>query len=283
MMSKKAVNTDKKKIPIVSKKVVVKKKIANAKIVVVSKKTNQPKPLLNKANKVELGTSKRIKPSPLLLKKAIAVNPLNKFKANLGFYRSTRAKCFAFISNVFACMRNNTNFETPSPAISDIEDEIKLYYKTYGVGNSSVSDKHYANIVYMVKQLGVYVANTCGNNSRVFLGSGFKPNKPNTRLKTKMSKIKIKKVKDTKKSGEATVTVERMIGVMFHECQYQEVYVDEVTLKETLGPMIRVPGRTGLKQKFTGLPIGKNVLLYVRAIGPVDEGDWSSGYPWIPR
>jgi hypothetical protein len=283
MIKSKAVKTAKKNIPKHSPKKVLKKKVIKEKTVPVSKRMVVAKVPVIKGVKEEIALVKKAKLRPSKKIKALTANPLNIYKANLGYNKGSRAKTFTFLDNVFASMRNNTNYLTPSPVISDIQDEIKLYYKARVAGNTDLSDQLFVNILYMTKQLGVYVANNCLNDLNIFLSSGFKANQPNTRLNLSMGKVQIKKVEDTKMSCEAKVTMYRMPGATNYEGYYQEVFIDEVTGIITYGPMIFECSGLGIKMVFKKLPFGKRVLLYVRAVGPKNEGDLSDGFPWLPR
>ncbi len=219
---------------------------------------------------------KKIMPKHNLVLEVTVANPLNEYKANLAFTNGSRAKFFLFMENVWAKMAISGHYPSPSVPKVAWDSEKALYTGAKAVRNTTLADQHYVNLIYMAKQNGVYVANTCGNDLDVFMSSGYIPNKTVAGPSIKMGKVIIKGCKDTKKSGEAKTTVIEMPGCQLYEIKWK--LRDGENQPENNGRSC-----IGIRQIFKGLPVGKWVLLYVRAVGPIDEGDWSLGMEWMPR
>jgi len=258
------------------------KKTSPKKIKVILKDTNKSnikkllKPIAGKGKVTLPEPDKNIRYRPSKRLKSVLANPLNLYSANLGYNRGKRALTFAFINNVFASMTGNSNFETPSPAISDIKDEIALYRTARGNKNTGAAKQCYVNILYMMKQLGNYVANECGNDPVVFASSSFIPNKAKGGKSKEIAQAKIKKVKDTKRSGEAKAFVIALLGAQWYKGYWIDTEDETATKHYT-------KGCKGIKHLFKGLPVGKKLLLFVCGSGPLGDGDWSLGFPWMPR
>ena len=265
-----------KAVPKVLKKTSPNKIKAIPKDMVKSKGKELLKPIASKGKITLPEPDKKTKYAPSKRLKSVLTNPLNLFSANLGYNRGKRSITFAFINKVFASMNSNPNFETPSPAISDIQDEIALYRTAKGAKHTGAAKQCYVNILYMMKQLGNYVANECGNDAVVFASSSFIPNKAKGGKSKQIAKAKIKKVKDTKRSGEAMAYVVAIPGAQWYKGYWIDIDDETATKHYT-------KGCKGIKHLFKGLPKGKNLLLYICGSGPLGDGDWSIGYPWMPR
>jgi|ERR1017187_57736 hypothetical protein len=219
---------------------------------------------------------KKIKYLPSKSLASVATSPLNKYKANIGFAKFKRPIFFVFASSVFAGMKDNPNFETPSPAISDIQNEIGLYNTAKKNKNTGQASQCFVNIIYMMKQLGVYVANECGNDPVVFASSKFVANRAKGGKSIVLVKGRIKKVKDTKISGQAKAFAYHIPGAQWYKGYWIDTEDETKTRHYT-------KGCKGIKHLFKDLPVGKKLLLFICGSGPLGDGDWSDGKPWMPR
>ena len=100
--------------------------------------------------------------------KALLVSPLNDFVANIGFTYKGRSKYFTKMSTIWAGLLGNISFPTPPVTNAEWTTEKGLYDAAKLAKNTLAADQHFANMIYMSKQNGVYVANTCGNSLLVF-------------------------------------------------------------------------------------------------------------------
>jgi len=224
------------------------------------------------------GGKKRINkvlPEHNLTLKALLVSPLNDFVANIGFTYKGRPGYFTKMSTIWAGLLDNTSF--PTPPVTNVEwtDEKTLYDAAKLAKNTLAADQHFANMIYMSKQNGVYVANSCGNNLIVFNSSGYTANKTTKTPPQFMGKVKILGAKDTKKSGEVKMEIEEMPGDQTYEVMYQLVLVP-------VPPMIFSCSGPKKRPTLKALPLVA-ILIFIRAVGPLDTGDWSIGYPYTPR
>ncbi len=150
-----------------------------------------------KALKNERTKEKLYSPDEKTLTYVVVLSGLNIYTANLAFLRFPRPDFFEFITNVFAMMIENSNYPSPTPAIVTVQNEVKLYFTARGNKDTDVANQHFANIKYMMKQLGIYVANNCGNDLPAFNSSGFVSNKLKPGPMKSIGKAVIKNVKDT--------------------------------------------------------------------------------------
>ncbi len=226
-----------------------------------------------------LGAKKKVNlvlPKPNLQMTLLVAGPLNTIKANLEYTNGSRSKFFTFTDNVWAKLLGNTSF--PLLPVSKIAWDVeKNLYDTKKAAKDTVGLlQHYSNLRYMSKQNAVYVANVCNNDMDIFISSGYKPNKTTRAAKQKMSKVVIKSCRDTKKSGEAMITLIAVPGSQYYQgCWCLADDPDKV--------MTACKGSRGIKMLFTDLPTKDDVLLFAWATGPLDEGDRSIGFPWQPR
>ena len=224
------------------------------------------------------GEKKQIKrplPEHNLKLKALMASPLNEFVANIGFTYKGRAKYFTKMSTIWAALAGNLNYPLLPVTNTEWNAEKTLYDAAKLAKNTLAADQHFANMIYMSKQNGVYVANTCGNSLIVFNTSGYTANKTSKAPPQSMGKVVIKGAKDTKKSGEVKIEIVEMPGAITYEVMYQLVL---------LPPPPMVFSCSGPKKRPTlkALPLVA-ILIFVRAVGPIDTGDWSIGYPYTPR
>jgi hypothetical protein len=75
------------------------------------------------------------------------------------------------------------------------------------------------------------------------------------------------------------------IKVVEYSTNYQPFfYGGQFCLRDVIdAPMVTVAGSKGIKMKFPGLVSGQWYLLFVRAIGPLDTGNWSIGFPYLAK
>jgi hypothetical protein len=214
--------------------------------------------------------------SELMLIYAVAVDPANKYVVNLAFINYNHPDFFEFITNVFASLKDNDFYPTPSPALAVILEQIGFYRKAIIDKKYQAAFEFYANIQYLMKQLAIYVANNCGNLLSTLEDSGFIANKLKRGASKEMSQVVIRSAKDTSHIGTSEATYDEMPGVSFFNGKW--------CLRDVEGaPMNHVAGSLGIKMEFDELPSKEWVLLFVRAVGPKGKGDWSDGFPHFPR
>ncbi len=215
-------------------------------------------------------------PDEILLAYALTVSGLNVYKVNLGFLRLSRPDFFEFIGNVFSMMNGNSHYPTPSPTIAAIQTEIGLYNAAKALKQTTAANQHLANIKYMMKQLGIYVANTCTNDLPILQSSGFIANKLKPGPSKLIGKGVIRDVKKTNHSGECIAIVDAVPGANFYKGSWCLADVLPVVMHYTRGG-------AGVKVKFKSLPINVNINLYVTASGPLEDGDPSDPKPYSAR
>jgi hypothetical protein len=183
---------------------------------------------------------------------------------------------FTFIANIISCMTDNDFYPTPSPALDVITTEIGYYNTAKSNKQTELANEHLANIKYLMRQLAIYVANTCGNLLSTLESSGFIANKKTRGASKEMTKVVIRGAKDTNHAGTGEATYDAVPGAAFYGGQCCLRDVEDA-------PMVPVAGAKGIKMKFPGLTSDVWYLLFVRAIGPLDDGDWSDGFPYLPK
>jgi hypothetical protein len=207
--------------------------------------------------------------------KVTTASPLNEFIANMKYTYSGRSIYFTFMTNVWACLLGNASYpDLPVPR-TDWDAEKLLYDNAKAAGQTDVANQHLANMIYMSKQNGVYVANSCGNSKIVFDTSGYIANKTDKGPSIEVGKAIIRGAKDTKQSGEVKIEIEDMPGTQFFDLQYQVVATPP-------GPMVSAGGTVKQNPTLKALPLVP-ILIFARANGPLNIGNWSIGYPYTPR
>src|ERR1039457_1426003 len=174
-------------------------------------------------------------------------SPLNEYVANMKYTYSGRSKYFTFMTNVWACLLDNTSYPALPVPRTDWDAEKLAYDNAKAAGHTDVANQHLANMIYMSKQNGVYVANTCGNDLIVFNTSGYIANKLTKAASIVVGKAVIRGAKDTKQSGEVKIEIEDMPGAQFFDLAYQVVATP-------LGPMITAGATVKLNPTLKSLP-----------------------------
>jgi hypothetical protein len=219
---------------------------------------------------------RKVLPPPNLKMKLLVASPLNEYTASVGYCSKGRGKYFEMMDLIWADLLDNASYPALPVSNADWTAEKLLYTTAKSAGKTVIADQHYSNLLLMSRQNGIYVANVCGNDLGVFLSSGYTPINQSRTPKQRMSKGIIKSCKDTRKSCEATITVEKIAGVQFNNICW--CLADDIDRVMTQGK-----GGRGLKLTFVDLPKGTEVLLFTWPTGPLDEGDLSTGFPWLPR
>ena len=232
---------------------------------------------LEKGKPVKTSEVKKYLLPELIKMYAVTVDPLNEYVCNIGFLNKlSRPEMFEFIANIIASLTDNAFYTTPSPALSAITDEIGFYNTAKANKQTTLANEHLANIKYLMKQLAIYVANTCGNLLSTLESSGFIANKKTRGPSKNMYQVVIISAKDTNMIGTGEATYDEMLGATLYNGQWCLRDVEDA-------PMNAVSGSVGVKMDFEGLPSKEWVLLFVRAKGPKGTGDWSYGFPFFPR
>jgi len=229
----------------------------------------KPKPKLKKVIKKSNKNIQKKFITPA--KQSILSDPLNYFTTNLGFLILKRSLFFSFVTGVLTKMRTNINYPIPDPPLSDIDDTIDNFKKAKASRQTSLALTYYKDIKKLMKQLAIYVANNCGNDENVFKSSGFKYNSKKKRKSPRIKGVKIKKLRDSKRSGQVIACYDAIDGAGFYEGRWK--------LKGEPDSAYRY-GTTslGLKMLFDELPIMNEVDIQVRACGAKEKGNWS-----VPR
>ena len=135
--------------------------------------------------------------SEKMLSYTIIVDPLNIYSANLGYRRYNRPDFWEFTTNVLTKMTGNTHLPLPLPAPADIQVEIGFFNVAKAARLTSVANTHLFNVKYMMKQLGIWVANNCGNDFDVFTTSGLIANQLKPGPTKEIGQAKITGVNET--------------------------------------------------------------------------------------
>jgi hypothetical protein len=218
---------------------------------------------------------RKVLPEHNLKLKALVASPLNDFVANIGFTYKGRGKYFEKMSIIWAALLENTDYPSLPVSETSWNTEKGLYDAAKLAKNTLSADQHFANLIYMSKQNGVYVANTCGNDLVVFNSSGYTANKTTKAPVKEMGKAVIRDAKDTKKSGEVKIEIEEMPGAQNYDCYYQVVATP-------LGPLVFNCSSTKMRPTLKALPLVP-ILISTRAVGPLGPGDMSDPKPYTPR
>jgi hypothetical protein len=200
----------------------------------------------------------------------------NVYKVNLDFLKLGRAEFIQYINNALSSLTDNAAYPTPMPALSIINNMISLESiarsdKTYEQANIYLSD-----IKDLMRQLCIYIANTCGNNVIKLRSAGVQENKKPGGKRKKAGKAEIIDVKDTNYSGCPKVKVKTMKGM--------QGLLGRWMLKDVEGATWQ-PATFSLGKSiiFTDLPIGATVWLQVRFKSSMGYGDWSQSKKWVVR
>lgn len=234
------------------------------------------------ANKVKLLTpakrkNKTYKVDEKFLVYALVLSGLNVYKCNLGFLYLSRALFFEFINNVFSMLtRNIAVYPTPSPTIVAIQAEMTLYYAAKAAKDTATANQHLANIKYMMKQLAIYVANTCDNDLPTLEKSGFIANKLGPGPQKEIGQAVIREVKASLHTGKFSAIVDKIDGANYYRGYWRLASDPE-------GELTATRGGAGVKVLFEGLPANEPLLLYVIASGPLEDGDISAAFPYTSR
>jgi hypothetical protein len=232
---------------------------------------------LEKGKPVKLSEVKKYLLPELMLMYAVSVDPLNTYVCNISFLNDlSRPEMFEFIANIIASLTDNDFYTTPSPALSVITLEIGYYNAAKADGKTTLANEHLVNIKYLMRQLAIYVANTCGDLLSTLESSGFIANKKTRGPSKDMNQVVIRSAKDTSHIGTGEATYDAMPGASFYNGKWCLRDVEDA-------PMNNVAGSVGVKMEFDELPSKEWVLLFVRAKGPKGAGDWSEGFPFFPR
>jgi hypothetical protein len=208
---------------------------------------------------------------------ALVLSGLNVYKCNLGFLILSRALFFEFINNVFSMLtRNIAVYPTPSPTIVAIQAEMTLYYAAKAAKDTATANQHLANIKYMMKQLAIYVANTCGNDLPTLEKSGFIANKLGPGPQKEIGQAVIREIKASLHTGKFSAVVDKVDGANYYRGYWRPADDPEA-------PLTATRGGAGVKVLFEGVPANIPVLLYVIASGPLEDGDISPEYPYTSR
>jgi hypothetical protein len=221
-------------------------------------------------------TVEKYVPSEKMLAFTVIVDPLNIYKANLGFLRYDRPDFFEFTANVLTKTTDNINFPLPLPAPADIEAEIGLYNVAKAARLTSAANTHLGNVKYMMKQLAIWIANNCGNDFDKFTTSGFIANQLKPGPTKEIGQAIITGVNETLVSGNFYAIVDPVPGANFYKGYWTKPSAGFSTANPTRG------GK-GVRVKFIGLLKNVPVDLYVVASGPENDGDPSDPKPYTPR
>ena len=276
-------NRNTKKLRTVPASVIIKKKSAGSisnfivamyMVLVLLNSKNNGKPL-RKFTKKE--ADELIKKVTASLKIKLSASSDNLYKVNLGFLTLGRAEFKNFIDNVINRISVSSVFTSPVPSLTDLNGMIALEAAARSTGKTNTANKYLKTIKNMMRKLCVYIADNCDNDMDTILSVGVRANKLVRGAHVKASRAKIIKVKDTKKSGQAKVTVEKVDGMQGLMGRYM--------LKDVDGAQwIIVNFSLGITILFIGMPKGKEVLLQVCfKAGEEEFGDWSESMEWVVR
>lgn len=235
---------------------------------------------IDKKDLIALPKGKRVVEKHVLSEEMLAftiiVDPLNIYKANLGFLKYNRPDFWVFTNNILTKMTANTHLPLPLPAPADIQVEIGLFNVAKAARLTSVANTHLANVKYMMKQLGIWVANNCGNNFDVFTTSGYIANQLKPGPTKEIGQAKITGVNETLVSGNFYAIVNEVPGANFYKGYWTKA-------GEAFNILNPTRGGKGVRVKYKGLTKNVPVDLYVVASGPENDGDPSNPYPYTPR
>src|ERR1035437_4066715 len=121
--------------------------------------------------------------------KAFTITTTNVYTVNLGFQKLGRAKYFTYINKVINLMTTSTHYPAPFPTLIIINDMIDLYNNAHDSKDYTNADIYLAQIKLLMKQLCIYIANTCTNNLSILQSVGVTANKLTRGAKFRMNKV----------------------------------------------------------------------------------------------
>jgi hypothetical protein len=211
------------------------------------------------------------------LNNVMSITTTNEYVVNLGFQRLRIGLYLAFINNVLTLMATDIHYHTPTPTITVIDAMIDLENSTRSGGDTYNANIYLKDLKDLMKQLTIYIANTCGKDVVVLRGVGVRENHGKGAT-VQPSAPTIIDCKDTNRSGEAKAFLRAaMAGAQGYKGQYR------VMTAGVWGPWISCGNSQGIRLTFRGLPLNVALELQIQAIGTVSNSNWSNSWPWSAR
>lgn len=170
-----------------------------------------------------------------------------------------------FAQNILNKMTGNVNFQTPSPALTDLDIVLKAYQAALAVAisgtkeqTSNKNDKRVA-LERVLRELAMYVEITSKNNATVALGSGFDIRKPSAPIGILAKPVSIK-LETGPNEGSMTVTIERINGADSYLFQYAETPLAPTSAWNTQASTTR-------SVVINNLSVGKEYAFRIAAVG----------------
>ena len=254
------------------KKVVLK----NTKVDISSKNSEPKKEEYVKKQFTEKEKKELLETVRKLTNRSLTTSSMNKYVINPRFLKLIREEFLDSINKILNMMQGNINYPTPSPPLSVIKGLIELEGTARSKRNTSEANGYKKDIKNLMRQLCGYIADTCGNNVNVLRSAGVHENKGPDGRKRKAPRAKIIKIKDTKRSGEAKVSVEAAEGMKGIQGRWRYANDENET-------WFGHPFSTGISLLYEGIPKGSAVIFQVRFQSSLGYGDWSRDAEYVVR
>jgi len=207
--------------------------------------------------------------------KAFTITTTNVYTVNLGFQRLSRAKYFTYINKVLNLMSTSTHYPTPFPTLITINDMIDLYNNAHDSKDYINANIYLAQIKLLMKQLCIYIANTCTNDLAILESVGVTANKLTRGPKFKMTKVLNVVFSDNGHPGNIVAKYLAVEGA--------QGYIARGRVTGGGGAYTIIGTKKGLKMVITGLTPGVFYDIQIFADGSLGEGPGSTIQSYMSR
>jgi hypothetical protein len=197
---------------------------------------------------------------------------MKKIKINrilLTFSYSRAGDLIKITRRILDCMKDNTNFPNPTPALADIEKALEEFSAALSNAGRfdrelvAIKDNKQVILIQLLTELAYYVAQICKGNKAMLLGSGFDINGDIVKRQKALPKMQV----ELGMPGQLTTRVNRVTRARAYVHQFtadpltpESVWISETSLK---------PEHT-----FTGLTSASRVWLRVIVINKDGESTY---------
>ena len=196
-------------------------------------------------------------------------------KPSIGFVtRDTDALLLTNTETIVTAMTNNADYPTPSPALAVVTTAANAFSVALaeaadgGREKTAIKNAKRAELVALLRQLGAYVALTCGNDLAKLLGSGFPVQKP-TRTPVGVLPAPVTPVvSQGSRSGELYASSSPLNGAY--------TYNWRAALASAPTVHVQTAQTTGARHTFSGLTPGQLYIVDVNAVGSAGASNWSN-------
>jgi Fibronectin type III domain len=177
-------------------------------------------------------------------------------------------------NTILTAMTGNTNYPTPSPALTAVTTALNDFTTTLanaadgGITLTSIKNDKRAELVALLRELANYVQGACNGDLTVLLSSGFPIQKPQrfpigvlpapTNVTVSLGAL----------SGELDAAMPPVFGAAIYNWRLTATSAPTVVVQSTQ--------TTAARNTFTGLTPGVVYTAEVNAVGSAGPSDWSN-------